>query len=52
MAAMDPQIQLLGKIKREITKIIEAAASDEDKLLLIEFGERRLAELKAGIAGK
>lgn len=49
---MDPQIRALGKIKREITKIIDSGETKEDKLLLISFGERRLAELREEIEGK
>lgn len=44
---MDPQIKALAAIKREITKIVNQGETKEDKLLLIEFGERRLAELRS-----
>lgn len=48
---MDQQIRLLGKIKREISKIVNEGATKEEKLLLIEFGEKRLTELRGEIAG-
>ncbi len=49
---MDPQIKLLAAIKREITKIVGKGYKKEDKLMLIDFGERRLAELRAEIEGE
>lgn len=48
---MDPQIKLLAAMKREITKIVNHGYKTEDKLMLIEFGQRRLAELKEEIEG-
>ena len=45
--SMDPQIKALAAMKREIKKIVDQGATKSDKLMLIEFGERRLAELKA-----
>lgn len=49
--SMDPQIKLLAAIKREITKIVEKGLKKEDKLMLIQFGERRLSELREEIEG-
>ncbi len=46
---MDPQIKALAAMKRELAKIVSKGATDADKLMLIEFGERRLAELKADL---
>lgn len=45
--SMDPQIKALAAMKREIGKIVSQGVTKEDKLLLIQIGERRLAELKA-----
>ncbi len=47
--AMDPLILLLGKLKREITRIVEKAGTPQDRLMLLDFGERCLAELRASI---
>lgn len=44
---MDPQILALSAMKRQLTKIVSQGQTPEDKLMLIEFGERRLAELRA-----
>lgn len=50
--SMDPQIKALAAMKRELGKIVAQGQSKEDKLLLIQFGERRLAELRAETEGK
>lgn len=47
--AMDQQIRLLSAIKREVTKIVEKAETKEDKLLLINFGRKRLDELESDL---
>ncbi len=49
---MDVQIRNLAAIKREIAKIVARGETKDDKLLLIQFGERQLAELKAEINAK
>lgn len=49
MANMDPQIRLLGAIKREIRKIVTSGKTLDDRKMLIDFAERELAALKAEI---
>jgi hypothetical protein len=44
---MDPQIKALAAMKRELGKIVEKGETKEDKIMLIDFGWRRLAELRA-----
>lgn len=44
---MDNQIRLLAAILRELGKIVGQGETDEDKLMLIQFGEKRLKELRA-----
>lgn len=45
--SQDTVIKKLASIGRQIEKIVSAVESKEDKLLVIQFGERKLAELKA-----
>ncbi len=44
---MDAQIKALSAIQRELKKIVSRGSTPEDQRMLIEFGQRRLAELKA-----
>lgn len=43
--SMDPQIQLLGRIKRELRKAVDAAPTLEQKRFLIDFAVKCLGEL-------
>lgn len=52
MATMDAQIKALAAIKREVTKIVGKGETLDDKLMLIEFGERQLATLKLALQGE
>jgi hypothetical protein len=49
---MDLQIRLLSAIKREIPKIIGKAETEKDKLMLIEFAERTLQDIKDDLCPK
>lgn len=50
---MDPTIKALAAIKRDIRKIVAMAQTEQDKLTVIDFGERELAALrKEVVVGK
>ncbi len=43
---MDPLVKAMSAVARALAKIVGSVESDQDRLILIAFAERKLAELK------
>ncbi len=49
---MDPLVRALGAVKRELYRIVGRVDSPADQLMLIEYAERQLAEIRGNIIGE
>lgn len=47
---MDPLVKAMAAITRSIDKIVGSVESKEDKLLVIQMAERKVAEIKKALA--